>query len=271
MATATPTRRRAAYSGRSAAPTATRTEKGMSLAKGPALVLGTILTAAGLYLLYKARTFPPFSNFPNGDAPKDGNFIFGIFAANGWTAMFTAVGGALLLFGLAQHLLAKTMSLIVGIAFGAAAIIGLISGNVLGMAATNGWTEVAWGACAVLLLFNTLSPRRRREVVVADDAAAAGTAPAARRDTVPAEEEPIAARHDVAGDAEDPTVAHDRSMADEPTVAHDRATGEPTAARHDVAADEQPTAARHDVAADEAPTAAHRDPAVDESPVAHRE
>jgi len=246
MATATTTRNPAAYPERTAAPTTTRTEKGMSLAKGPALVLGTILTAAGLYLLYKARTFPPFSNFPNGDAPADGKYIFGLFAANGWTAMFTAVGGALLLFGVAQHLLAKTMSLIVGIAFGAAAIIGLISGNVLGMAATNHWTELAWGACAVILLFNTLVPRRRREVVVADDAAAAGTAPAARRDAVAREDEPVAARHGDAGYADEPTVAHDRGMANEPT-----------AARHDVAADEEPTVAHGDAAAEE-PTAATR-------------
>jgi hypothetical protein len=203
----------------------------MSLAKGPALVLGTILTAAGLFLLYKARTFPPFSNFPNGDAPKDGNFIFGIFAANGWTAMLTAVGGALLLFGLAQHLLAKTMSLIVGIALGAAAIIGLISGNVLGMAATNGWTEVAWGACAVLLLFNTLSPRRRRTVVVTDQAAVA------EREPVAADDEPAVARHDTLPDEE------------------------PAMARRDpVAADEEPTMAHRDpAAADEEPTGAHRE------------
>jgi hypothetical protein len=36
------------------------------------------------------------------------------------------------------------MSLIVGIALGAAAIIALISGNVLGLAAANGWTEILW-------------------------------------------------------------------------------------------------------------------------------
>ena len=143
MATVNPSGRRTAYpAGRADAPTTTRTEKGISLARGPALILGTILTAVGLYLLYKARTFPPFSNFPNGTATKDGTYIFGLFAANGWTAMFTAVAGGLLLFGAAQHLLAKTMSLIVGIALLAAAIIGLISGDVLGMAATNGWTEL---------------------------------------------------------------------------------------------------------------------------------
>src|ERR1700760_3906266 len=138
MATANPTGTRTSTESYSAAPTTTRTEKGISLARGPALILGTILTAVGLYLLYKARTFPPFSNFPNGTATKDGTYIFGLFAANGWTAMFTAVAGGLLLFGAAQHLLAKTMSLIVGIALLAAAVIGLISGDVLGMAATNG-------------------------------------------------------------------------------------------------------------------------------------
>jgi len=66
--------------------------------------------------------------------------------------MLTAAGGGLLLFGAAQHLLAKTMSLIVGIALGAAAIIALISGNALGMAAANIWTEILWGASAAILL-----------------------------------------------------------------------------------------------------------------------
>jgi hypothetical protein len=157
----------------------TRTEKGISLARGPALILGTILLAAGLYFLYKQHNFPKFSNFPNGDAPVDGK-VFGIFGANGWTGMLTAVGGGLLLFGAAQHLLAKTMSLIVGVALGAAAVIALISGNVLGMAAANGWTEVAWGAAAAILLFNTLVPRPRKTVPVDDGTGTVGrgTAPA---------------------------------------------------------------------------------------------
>ena len=142
----------------------TRTEKGISLARGPALILGTILLAAGLYFLYKQHNFPKFStNFPNGDAPVDGK-VFGIFGANGWTGMLTAVAGGLLLFGAAQHLLAKTMSLIVGVALGAAAVIAAINGDVLGMAAANAWTEIAWGAAAAILLFNTIIPRRRRTV-----------------------------------------------------------------------------------------------------------
>jgi hypothetical protein len=152
-------------------PTRTRTEKGVSLARGPALILGTILEVAGLYFLYKQHGFPKFSNFPNGDAPVQGKVFFGIFGANGWTGLFTAAAGGLLLFGAAQHLLAKTMSLIVGLALGAAAVIGAISGNVLGLAASNSWTRVGWGVCAVILLFNTLVPRRTRtiEEPVADD------------------------------------------------------------------------------------------------------
>src|SRR6201995_2216214 len=182
--------------GHAAATTTTRTEKGLSLARGPALILGTVLLAVGLYLLYKARTFPPFSNFPNGDVTKDGDFLFGLFGANGWTAMLTAVAGSLLLFGAAQHLLAKTVSLIVGVALGAAAVIALVSGNVLGMAAANGWTKLGWAACAVILLFNTLVPRRRRTVEVRDETVA-------RDAPVVADRRPVGA-----GNEAEPTVVH---------------------------------------------------------------
>jgi hypothetical protein len=162
--------------------TTERTEKGVSLARGPALILGTILEVAGLYFLYKQHGFPKLSNFPNGDAPVQGKVFFGIFGVNGWTGLFTAAAGGLLLFGAAQHLLAKTMSLIVGVALGAAAIIAVISGNVLGLAAANGWTRLGWGVCAVILLFNTMIPRRRRTVqepVVADERRVARSRPAA--------------------------------------------------------------------------------------------
>jgi hypothetical protein len=159
----------------SSLPTRTRTEKGVSLARGPALILGAILEVAGLYFLYKQHGFPPLSNFPNGDAPVQGKVFLGIFGANGWTGLFTAAAGGLLLFGAAQHLLAKTMSLIVGVALGAAAVIAVISGNVLGLAAANNWTKLGWAVCAVILLFNTLIPRRTRtiEEPVADERPAA--------------------------------------------------------------------------------------------------
>jgi hypothetical protein len=174
-------------------PTRTRTEKGVSLARGPALILGTILEVAGLYFLYKQHGFPKLSNFPNGDAPVQGKVFFGIFGVNGWTGLFTAAAGGLLLFGAAQHLLAKTMSLIVGLALGAAAVIAVISGNVLGLAAANGWTRLGWGVCALILLFNTLVPRRTRtieEPIVAERPVARERTMQPTR-TQPAEAEPL--------------------------------------------------------------------------------
>jgi hypothetical protein len=157
--------RRAISSTRSGRTTpAPRTIKGAGLARGPALVLGTILLAAGLYFLYRQHGFPRWRNFPDGHAPIGGKAFFGIFGVNGFTGELTAIAGGLLLIGAAQHLLAKTMSLLVGIALAAAAIIAAISGDVLGLAAANGWTEVGWGASALILLLNVLAPRRRKVV-----------------------------------------------------------------------------------------------------------
>jgi hypothetical protein len=152
-----------------------RTEKGVSLARGPALILGTILLAAGLYMLYKQHFFPKFSNFPNGTATVKSKVLFGLFGANGWTGMLTAICGGLLLFGAAQHLLAKTMSLIVGVVLAVAAIVGLVNhGNVFGLVASNHLTELGWGIAAVILLFNTLIPRRTRTIEPAHDDGYAG-------------------------------------------------------------------------------------------------
>ncbi|HEY1712215.1 MAG TPA: hypothetical protein VGG07_04895 [Solirubrobacteraceae bacterium] len=253
MATANPVGTRTYPAEGHTGATTTRTEKGLSLARGPALILGTLLLAVGLYLLYKARTFPPFSNFPDGNVTKDGDFLFGLFGANGWTGMLTAVAGGLLLFGAAQHLLAKTMSLIVGIALGAAAVIALVSGNVLGLAAANGWTKLGWAACAVILLFNTLVPRRRRTVVVAEEPAAYDGAAAYDRRPVTAADENATAVHDGRTG-----IDRDRDLDEEPTVAHrDRDLGEePTVVHHDQRLDdEEPTAVRRD----DAPAEIRRD------------
>jgi lysylphosphatidylglycerol synthetase-like protein (DUF2156 family) len=179
------------------AETRTHTEKGISLARGPALIVGTILLVAGLYVLYKQHAFPAFSQFPNGHV-SDHKVFLGIFGANGWTGMLTAVAGGLLLFGAAQHLLAKTMSLIVGIALAIAAIIALISGRVLGIAAANVWTEIVWGGAAAILLFNSAIPRRRKRIV--DEEPVPGRrhvdpAPVARENQPDAVEEPVGPRH----------------------------------------------------------------------------
>src|SRR6476620_6487403 len=102
-------------------------EHGPSLAKGPALIAGSLLTAFGLCALLKNNDFPSFSaSFP--DAEQQGTNFLG-FEANGWTAFFCITAGALLLFGAAQHPLAKMMSLIVGLALGACAVIAAIDGQ----------------------------------------------------------------------------------------------------------------------------------------------
>jgi len=131
-------------------------EKGPGLARGPALIMGAILSAAGLILFLKAGDTPT-DMFPNGT--QNGSSFLG-FDTNGWTAWFTTAAGALVLFGAAQHLLAKTMSLVVGLALGACSVIALVDGDdVLGLAAANGPTELAWGVAAAILLINTLLPR----------------------------------------------------------------------------------------------------------------
>lgn len=136
------------------------TTKGPGLARGPALIMGAILAAAGLILFLQVGDTPT-NTFPDGT--QNGPTFLG-FETNGWTAWFTTAAGALLLFGAAQHLLAKTMSLIVGLALGACAVIALVDGDdVLGLAAANGPVKLAWGVAAAILLFNTLAPRVKKK------------------------------------------------------------------------------------------------------------
>jgi hypothetical protein len=129
------------------------------LARGPAYVIGTILAAFGLIMLISGGDRPldfATGGFPDADVTSD-EFIG--FEWNGWTAWITITAGALLLFGAAQHALAKGFSLVVGLALGAAALIGWIDGDVLGLAAANWLTELGWGIAAVLLVLNVFAPR----------------------------------------------------------------------------------------------------------------
>ena len=132
-------------------------DKGVSLARFPALLLGTGLLAFGLWQLLH-NNMHPTGGFP--DADVNGTKFLG-FEGNGWSWIATAAGGGLLLIGAAQHHLAKTMSLIVGLALGAMSVIALVDKrDVLGMAAANGPTKLLWGAAAAFLLINTLLPRK---------------------------------------------------------------------------------------------------------------
>ncbi|MDQ6692513.1 MAG: hypothetical protein M3Z13_07070, partial [Candidatus Dormibacteraeota bacterium] len=145
----------------------------------------------------------------------------------------------------AQHLLAKAMSLIVAVALGAAAIIALASGNVLGLAAANHWTEIGWGVVAAILLFNTMIPRRRRAIET--EAAGVGAVQTNRQqrqaDLAPTRTEPAAgSRADVEpaepGTAPSPaaTVRHEPAPSEAPTVRQDPAeSSEAATVRHDPA------------------------------------
>ena len=147
-------------------------DRGTGLARGPAYIIGTILAAFGLILLLQsgddAINFAT-AGFPDADVTSD-EFIG--FEWNGWTAWITITAGVLLLFGAAQHALAKGFSLVVGLGLGACALIGFIDGDVLGLAAANWATELGWGIAAVLLVLNVLSPRvgdDHHDRVIADD------------------------------------------------------------------------------------------------------
>jgi hypothetical protein len=165
--------------------------QGPSLTRGPALILGTILLLAGLYFLYKLHTFPRLSQFPNGTARVGGTALYGIFAANGWSAELTAAAGGALLFGAAQHLLAKVVSFIVGVVLAVVAVIALVHHHsALGLFAANIPMIILWAAAAVILLINALLPRLegrerslaepRREAVVSTRRGAVAPSVAAR-------------------------------------------------------------------------------------------
>jgi hypothetical protein len=134
--------------------------KGTSLAKGPVGIIGIILLAAGvLGLLFGSTNF-------DLDAP-DGTVTGGTWLGiegNGWTWLAFGAGGLLLLLTAPMHWGAKTMALIVGLVMGAASTILIADGDdVLGVAAGNNWTMLAFGAAAVALLIVALLPRVGRK------------------------------------------------------------------------------------------------------------
>lgn len=146
-------------------PTAdTHVVKGAGLARGPALVVGTILAVAGLLLFLHAGDTPT-GGFPDADAR--GEKLLG-FESNGWTAFFTTTAGVVLLFAAAQHLLAKLLGLVVGLALAACVVLDLVDGpGVLGLAAANWAVDLGWAIAAVVLLLNVFAPRVKHEAPVA--------------------------------------------------------------------------------------------------------
>jgi len=183
-------------------------EHGPSLAKGPALIAGSILVAFGLASLLKNNDFPSFSSsFPDGEVLGT-NFLG--FEVNGWTAFFSITAGALLLFGAAQHHLAKMMSLLVGLALAACAVIAVIDGqDVLGLAAANFWTKLGFAVAGGVLLVNALMPRAKRRHEVATTAGSTTTGePRFNRDDRADEAPTTAGQRPVGTGTDAPTTTH---------------------------------------------------------------
>jgi hypothetical protein len=162
--------------------------KGASLAKGPVGVVGVLCLALGILgLIFGSLNFTahPMNGTVNG-----GKFL-GI-EGNGWTWLGFGVAGVLLLLASPTHWGAKSIALLVGLAFGAAAVIAIIDGtDVFGIIATNTATKVVLAVGAVVLVVLARLPRlghrrgdgrRDRDAAAADGGAAA--APNAAAGTV---------------------------------------------------------------------------------------
>jgi hypothetical protein len=131
--------------------------KGVSLAKGPVLIIGLALLAFGvLALLVGGAT--GFAAKPLSGTVSGKTFIG--LEVNGWSSLLFIAAGALLVFGSPAHWGAKSMSLLVGLALIAVAILAYIhKDSALGIFAANGLTELVWLAAGGLLLLFALLPR----------------------------------------------------------------------------------------------------------------
>jgi len=130
--------------------------KGFSLAKGPVGLLGLVLLAYGITaLIFGGHSF--VQHALNGMV--HGKRWLGL-EVNGWSGLLFIAAGLLLLLGAPVHWGAKGVSLVVGLALGALALIALVNGHGgLGIFAANHLTELVWGAAAVLLIVFSQLPR----------------------------------------------------------------------------------------------------------------
>jgi hypothetical protein len=143
--------------------TSTITRKGVSLAKGPIAILGIAGIVYGvLALIFGGNGFA--LQIPHGTV--GGAHFIGLLT-NGWTDLLFIAAGLLLTISAPGHWAAKSSAMLVALALGAAAVIAVIRGNgVFGIFAANHWTEIIWGAGAIVLAVLAMMPRvgRRREV-----------------------------------------------------------------------------------------------------------
>lgn len=132
------------------------TNKGFSLAKGPAGIVGLVLLAFGVTaLLFGSHSFTTHAIH----GTVDGERWLG-FEVNGWSALLCAGAGAALVFAAPLHWGAKTVSLIVAIVLGEAALLAFADGHdAMGIFAAGHLTELGWAIAAGVLLVVALLPR----------------------------------------------------------------------------------------------------------------
>ena len=132
-------------------------KKGVSLAKGPVLIIGLALMAFGVLALLIGGAHGFTAKPPSGAV--SGKQFVGL-ELNGWSSLLFIGAGALLVFGSPLHWGAKAMSMLVGIGLIAAAVLASINqDSALGIFAANGRTELVWLAAGALLLLLALLPR----------------------------------------------------------------------------------------------------------------
>jgi hypothetical protein len=189
--------------------------KGVSMAKGPAAILGAVLIAYGILALIFGNNSFRVVDVPNGPITYGETFL-GI-ENNGWTNLLWIAAGGLLLFGAPLHWGAKAASLIVGLVLGAASVISLVTQwadenwGVFGIFAANNWTTLAWGAIATYLLVTALLPRvGKKKEPVKREVVAPPTAPVERERVVRSERVEPAARVVAERDLETPPAAPER-------------------------------------------------------------
>jgi hypothetical protein len=97
----------------------------------------------------------------NTGGTVDGETWLGL-EGNGWTNALCAAAGGLLILGSPTRAGAATAMVVTALAFGAGAIIAVFDGDdVFGIFAANGWTMLAWGVTAIVLLAAALLPAMR--------------------------------------------------------------------------------------------------------------
>jgi hypothetical protein len=132
------------------------TNNGFSLAKGPAGIIGLVLLAFGATaLIFGSRSFAAHAIH----GTVNGKSWLG-FEVNAWSALLCAGAGLALLLAAPLHWGAKTVSLIVAVILGDAALLAWVDRHdALGIFAANHLTELGWAIAAAVLLVVALLPR----------------------------------------------------------------------------------------------------------------